>query len=405
MHQDIVIKNATIATFTATNDILKKATIAIKNGIITEVSDNDNIPMTSKVIDAGGKLITPGLIDCHTHIIYAGNRADEFEMRLNGATYAKIAEYGGGILSTVKATRQASIVELTKLAQARASLMFMHGTTTIEIKSGYGLDLETEVKILNVAKTIDKQLPISIVTTFLGAHTTPPEFTDNKDGYIDYLINNVLPVIAEQKLAKFVDGFCESIAFSPAQITRLFTKAQELGFEIKLHAEQLSNQKGAVLASKFNAKSVDHLEYLDPNDAITLSKNNTVAVLLPGAYYFLKEKQLPPIKALQKANVPIAIATDANPGSSPFFSLPLIMNMACILFGLSVTDAWRGVTTNAAKALGLDAEIGSLEKGKIADIVMWDTDNLNDIVYNPTTNLCKTIIKAGKIVETRNTTN
>ena len=405
MHQDIMIKNATIATFTETNDILKKATIAIKNGIITEVSNQDISPMTSKLIDAGGKLITPGLIDCHTHIVYAGNRADEFEMRLNGATYAKIAEHGGGILSTVKATRQASIVELTKLAQSRASLMFSHGTTTIEIKSGYGLDLESEVKILNVAKTIDKQLPITVVTTFLGAHATPPEFTNNKDGYIDYLIDEVLPVIAEQKLAKFVDGFCESIAFSPEQITRLFTKAQELGFAIKLHAEQLSNQKGALLAAKFNANSVDHLEYFDENDAIKLGNSNTVAVLLPGAYYFLKEKQLPPIKALQNANVHIAIATDANPGSSPFFSLPLIMNMACILFGLTVTDAWRGVTINAARALGLDAEIGSLEKGKKADIVMWDTDNLNDIVYNPTTNLCNKIIKAGKIVETRNTAN
>jgi imidazolonepropionase len=399
MHHDIVIKNATIATFTDNYDVLKHATIAMKNGIITEITTEDNMFMTSHVIDAAGKLITPGLIDCHTHIIYAGNRADEFEMRLNGATYAKIAEHGGGILSTVKATRNSSVTELTKLARARASIMFAHGTTTIEIKSGYGLDLNNEVKILKVAQNIIKQLPVNIITTFLGAHSTPPEFTDNKDGYIDYLINTVLPVIAEQKLAKFVDGFCEKIAFNPKQIERLFNKASELGFAIKLHAEQLSDQKGALLATKFKATSVDHLEYLDAKDAIALKESNTVAVLLPSAYYFLKEKQLPPIKALQEAKVPIAIATDANPGSSPFFSLPLIMNMACIIFGLSIEDSWRGVTINAASALNLSNEIGSLEKGKKADIVMWDTDNLNDIVYNPTTNYCEKIIKDGKIVK------
>ncbi len=398
MLNDIVIKNATIATFTNTHHILKNATIAMKNGFITLVGEHNETVMASKVIDANGKLITPGLIDCHTHIVYAGNRADEFEMRLNGATYAKIAEHGGGILSTVKATRSASIVELTKLAKARASIMFSHGTTTIEIKSGYGLDLETEVKMLKVAKTIGEQLPIDVITTFLGAHTTPPEFTHSKDEYVDYLIDKVLPVIAEQKLAKFVDGFCENIAFNPQQIEKLFIKAQELGFAIKLHTEQLSNQQGSVLAAKFNATSVDHLEYLDANDATHLKDSNTVAVLLPGAYYFLKEKQLPPVKALQKANIPIAIASDANPGSSPFFSLPLIMNMACILFGLSIEEAWYGVTINAAKALGLSEELGSLQKGKKADMVIWDTDNLNDIVYNPTINFCNKIIKAGKVV-------
>lgn len=399
MHHDIVIKNATIATFTNKYGTLKHATIAMKNGVITEIATEDNTLMTSHVIDAEGKLITPGLIDCHTHIIYAGNRADEFEMRLNGATYAKIAEHGGGILSTVKATRNASMPELTKLAQSRASLMFAHGTTTIEIKSGYGLDLDNEIKILTVAKNISKQSPINIISTFLGAHATPPEFTSNKDGYIDYLINTVLPIIAEQKLAKFVDGFCEKIAFSPEQIEKLFIKAKELGFAIKLHAEQLSDQKGALLAAKFQATSVDHLEFLDAQDAIALKESNTVAVLLPSAYYFLKEKQLPPIKALQEAKVPIAIATDANPGSSPFFSLPLIMNMACVIFGLSIEEAWRGVTINAASALDLSNEIGSLEKGKKADIVMWNTDNLNDIVYNPTTNFCYKIIKDGKIVK------
>lgn len=399
MRHDLVIKNATLATFTEKYGILKRATIAMKNGIITEITTEETKLMASHLMDAEGKLITPGLIDCHTHIIYAGNRADEFEMRINGATYAQIAEHGGGILSTVKATRNASITELTKLAAARASIMLTHGTTTIEIKSGYGLDLDNEVKILNVAQNIDKKLPINIITSFLGAHATPPEFTNNKDGYIDYLINKVLPVIAERKLAKFVDGFCEQIGFSPEQIAKLFNKAKELGFAIKLHAEQLSDQKGALLATTFKATSVDHLEYLDAKDAIALKASNTVAVLLPSAYYFLKEKQLPPIKALQEAKVPIAIATDANPGSSPFFSLPLIMNMACIIFGLSIEESWRGVTINAASALNLSNELGSLEIGKKADIVIWDTDNLNDIVYNPTTNYCYKIIKDGIIVK------
>lgn len=396
MHNDIVIKNATIATFNGEHHVLKDASIAMKNGIITEVAEHDNTMMASKVIDAQGKLVTPGLIDCHTHIVFAGNRSNEFEMRLHGATYAKIAEHGGGIISTVKATRAASLVELTKLAQQRAAIMFKHGTTTVEIKSGYGLDLENEVKMLKAAQTIPTNLPIDVVTTFLGAHTTPPEFAHSKDEYIDYLIDTVLPVIAENKLAQFVDGFCENIAFSPEQIEKLFNKAQELGFAMKLHCEQLSNQHGAVLASNFKASSVDHLEYLDTKDAEKLKASDTVAVLLPGAFYFLKEQQTPPVAALRNAKVPIAIATDANPGSSPFYSLPLIMNMACILFGLSIEEAWYGVTLNAAKALNLDAELGSLEKGKRADMIIWSTNSMNDIVYSPNFNFCEQIIKAGK---------
>lgn len=398
MHNDLVIKNATLATFASQHHVIKDASIAIKNGIITEIAEHANKIMAAKVIDAKGHLITPGLIDCHTHIIFAGNRADEFEMRLNGATYAKIAEHGGGILSTVKATRQASLVELTKLGQKRAASMHKLGTTTIEIKSGYGLDLDNEVKMLKAAQTIGSNLPVDIVTTFLGAHATPPEFAHNKDAYIDYLITSVLPVIHQQKLAKFVDGFCENIAFSPKQIAKLFTKAQELGFAIKLHSEQLSNQQGAVLASQYNAVSVDHLEYLAPEDAKKLKSSDTVAVLLPGAFYFLREQQVPPVSALRKAQVPIAIATDANPGSSPFYSLPLMMNMACIQFGMTVNEAWYGVTLNAAKALALGNELGSIAKGKRADLVIWATNSLNDIVYNPNINFCEQIIKNGKVL-------
>jgi imidazolonepropionase len=399
MNNDLVIKNATIATFTDDNQILKNASIAIKDGIITEISHHNHPLLAARVIDAKEQLITPGLIDCHTHIVYAGNRSDEFEMRLNGATYAKIAEHGGGILSTVKSTRAATAAELTSLAKKRASVMLNHGTTTIEIKSGYGLDLETEVKMLTVAKSLENILPISVVTTFLGAHTSPPEYQEKKDEYIDYIISDVLPIIAKDKLATFVDAFCETIAFSKEQIEKLFKAATEHGFSIKLHAEQLTNQQGATLAAKFNATSVDHLEYLSKDDCEHLSNDKTVAVLLPGAFYFLKEKECPPVAALIAKNIPIAIATDANPGSSPFYSLPLMMNMACVLFGLTIEQAWLGVTRNAAKALNLSDEIGSLSIGKTADMVIWSTDNINDIVYNPTTNYCQQIIKAGKVLE------
>ncbi|MDF1757681.1 MAG: imidazolonepropionase [Legionellaceae bacterium] len=398
MNNDLVIQNATIATFAGENKVLRNASIAIKDGRISEISDSQSQLLATNVIDAKEKLVTPGLIDCHTHIVHAGNRSDEFEMRLNGATYAQIAEHGGGILSTVNATRKASIMELTTLAKQRAKTMLQHGCTTIEIKSGYGLDLETEIKMLTVARSLENLLPISVVTTYLGAHTTPPEYKNQKDEYIDYIISSVLPVIAKKELATFVDGFCETIAFNFEQIERLFQAATKLGFAIKLHTEQLTNQQGASLAAKYNASSVDHLEYLANEDCINLANDKTVAVLLPGAFYFLKEKQRPPVSELRANKIPIAIATDANPGSSPFYSLPLMMNMACISFELSIDEAWLAVTKNAAKALNLEDEIGSLERDKKADLVLWSTDNLNDIVYNPTINYCEKIIKSGVVV-------
>lgn len=399
MNNKLLIKNATIATFNKENSILTNSDILITNGIISAIGKNKNHANATQVIDAKEQLITPGLIDCHTHIIYAGNRSNEFAMRLNGATYTEIAQSGGGILATVKATREASLLDLQKLGLNRAKNMLQQGVTTIEIKSGYGLDLDTEIKILKAAKYLAKALPINIITTFLGAHTTPPEYASQKDNYIDFIIENILPIIAKENLANFVDGFCETIAFNTRQIEKLFIAAKKFNLAIKLHAEQLSNQQGALLAARFAASSVDHLEYLDENDCKLLNNNKTVAVLLPGAYYFLKEKQLPPIRALREENIPIAIASDANPGSSPFFSLPLIMNMACVCFGLSIEEAWTGVTKNAARALDLDSQLGSIEVGKKADIVVWSTDNLNDIVYNPTTNYCNHIIKAGKIIK------
>ncbi len=396
---DLLIKNARVVTMDPDNHIIERASVAIKNGIIFLIT-TDNAPVTAlQVIDADEKIITPGLIDCHTHLVYAGNRAVEFSQRLNGASYAEIASQGGGILSTVKATRRASLEELTYQATQRALVMLAHGTTTVEIKSGYGLDLNTEIKILTVARMLDKNLAITVVPTFLGAHATPPEYKNDSDGYIDYIISTMLPVIANKKLAVFVDAFCESIAFSPAQVERLFQAAEQHGMKLKLHAEQLTDQKGALLAARYGACSVDHLEYLAPEDCKNLANDKTVAVLLPGAFYFLKESKQPPIEALRSNHIPIAIATDANPGTSPFLTLPLMMNMACVLFGLSIEEAWYGVTINAAKALNLGDELGSIEIGKKADLIIWSTDSMDDVVYNPSINFCKTIVKSGQIIK------
>lgn len=395
---DLLIKNARVVTMDPDNRIVERANVAIKNGVIFLIT-TDNAPIVAEqIIDADEKMITPGLIDCHTHLIYAGNRAAEFSQRLNGASYAEIANQGGGILSTVRATRRASLEELVYLATQRAAVMLAHGTTTVEIKSGYGLDLNTEIKILTAARMLDKNMPITVIPTFLGAHAIPPEYKDNADGYIDHIISKMLPVIANKKLAVFVDAFCETIAFSSAQVERLFQAAKQHGLKLKLHAEQLTDQKGALLAARLGACSVDHLEYLTPDDCEHLANDKTVAVLLPGAFYFLKESKQPPIAALRSNHIPIAIATDANPGTSPFLTLPLMMNMACVLFGLSIKEAWQGVTVNAARALNLGDELGSIEIGKKADLIIWSTDSLEDVVYNPSVNYCKTIIKSGEII-------
>ena len=397
MPYDLVIKNARVATMDCDHRVLEGASVAIQGDRIALVTTDSSALAAQTVIDAEGLLLTPGLIDCHTHLVYAGNRSHEFAQRMAGASYAEIARQGGGILSTVKATRLASMEALTQAAVQRASVMLAHGTTTVEVKSGYGLDLNTEIKLLTVARGLENELPISVVPTFLGAHATPHEYKNDTDGYLSHIILTMLPEIAALKLAVFVDAFCETIAFSPAQDERLFRAARLHGFKLKLHAEQLSDQKGAVLAAGFHACSVDHLEYLVPGDCKALSNGQTVAVLLPGAFYFLKETQHPPIAALREHQVPMAIATDANPGTSPFLTLPLMMNMACILFGFSVEEAWRGVTIHAAKALDLDTEIGSIEVGKKADLVIWSTNSMDDVVYNISINYCKTKIKSGRM--------
>lgn len=398
---DLIIHNAKIVTCNKNQEVIDNGYIAIQDDKIVEMGSSKSFRRDiTNVIDAKGNIVTPGLIDCHTHIIYHGDRSSEFEQRLEGVSYQEIIKNGGGILYTMRNTREANFEILEEESLERVKAMHQYGVTSMEIKSGYGLNAESELKILKVARALKDKLPISIYTTFLGAHTVPPEYKPNQSAYIDYLIEKLLPQIAEEKLADFVDAFCEKdIAFDVEQVERLFVAAKKLGFKLKLHAEQLSNQGGALMASKYGACSVDHLEYLPEEDCIKLHKanNKTVAVLLPGAFYFLKETKKPPIDALRKTGVKMAIATDSNPGTSPFLSLPLMMNMACVYFGLTVNEAFQGVTINAAQALGIDEHVGSLELGKQADIALWKTKNLSSIIYNSTQNFCYKLIKNGKI--------
>ena len=347
-------------------------------------------------LNCGGRLITPGLIDCHTHLIYGGDRADEFELRLEGASYEEIAQRGGGIASTVKATREASEADLLAQARPRIEQLLSEGVTTIEIKSGYGLDSDNEIKMLRVAKRLGKDYQLRVEKTFLAAHAIPPEYLGRADDYISQVCEDMLPRAHAERLVDAVDIFIETIAFSISQAERVFAAAANLGLPIKAHVEQLSDQGGALIAAKKCALSVDHIEYLQPDDVPVLAEQGSAAVLLPGAFYVLRESQLPPIQALRQNNVPIAIATDANPGSSPVSSLLLIMNMACTLFRLSPAEALRGVTINAAKALGLDAQIGSLQAGKQADIVIWDVEKPAALSYQIGLNSCAAVMQAGK---------
>jgi imidazolonepropionase len=330
--------------------------------------------------DWGGGVVTPGLIDCHTHLVYGGNRAREFELRLQGASYEEIARAGGGIRSTVQATRGASDAALLDAALARARVLLREGVTTVEIKSGYGLSQADEARCLRVARAVGKRLPMTVRTTALGAHALPPEFAGRADDYIEALCD-WLPGWQAQGLVDAVDGFCEHIAFSPAQIDRLFSRARALGLPVKLHAEQLSNSGGTALACRHQALSCDHLEHLDDAGVQALAAAGTVAVLLPGAYYFLRDTQLPPVAALRAAGVPIALATDHNPGTSPTLSPLLMMNMACTLFRLTPEEALAGFTRHAARALGLHAHLGQLTPGRQADWAHWAVDHPNELAY------------------------
>ena len=398
MKVDLLLINATIATMAgdAPYGLKQNGSIGISNSKITWIGEAVDAPESAEIIDCKGELVTPALIDCHTHLVHGGNRAKEFELRLEGASYEEIARNGGGIISTVKHTREASEEQLTESALKRLDALIVEGVGTIEIKSGYGLDVATEMKMLRVARGLEKHRNIRVRTTFLGAHALPPEFSD-ADEYVRFICEEMLPAAHAEGLVDAVDGFCENIGFSVAQMERVFDKAAELGLPIKLHAEQLSDQQGSVMAAKRGALSVDHLEYLAPQDAEILSAHDTVAVLLPAAFYHLRETKLPPIEALRKARVDMAIATDNNPGTSPITSLLLSMNMACTFFRLTPEEALRGATINAAKALGLQDEIGSIEIGKRADLNIWNVSNPAELSYNIGFNPLSKRIIAGKL--------
>lgn len=342
--------------------------------------------------------VTPGLIDCHTHLVHAGNRAREFEMRLNGATYEEIARAGGGIISTVNAVRNASEADLYKQSAGRLKAMLAEGVTAVEIKSGYGLDTENELKMLRVARQLGREFPASVMATFLGAHALPPEYTGRSDAYIDLVVNEMIPAVAAKGLATAVDAFCERIAFTPVQTERVFAAARQHGLRVKLHAEQLSDSNGAALAARFSALSADHLEHLNGAGAAAMAAAGTVAVLLPGAFYFLKETCKPPVDLLRGQGIPVALSTDCNPGTSPTTSPLLMMNMACVNFGLTPAEALAGFTINAARALGMQDRWGTLSVGKQADFSVWDIEDLAELAYRMGGNPCRMTVKGGEIV-------
>ncbi|MBD2104843.1 imidazolonepropionase [Leptolyngbya sp. FACHB-261] len=380
--------------------LIQDGAIGVKAGTIAWVGKRTELPgspetLADAVFEAGGCWITPGLIDCHTHLVYAGNRAREFELRLQGASYEEIARAGGGIRSTVAATREASPELLTATAERRLRALRSQGVTTVEIKSGYGLDLETEVKMLRVARSLAEHQPVTIRTTFLGAHALPVEFEGRSDAYIDFVCAEVLPVVAQEGLVDAVDAFCEGIGFSPAQTVRVFEAAQRWGLPVKLHADQLSDLGGAALAAQFRALSAEHLEYTSVEGVAAMASAGTVAVLLPGAFYFLRETQLPPVAQFRQHGVPMAIATDCNPGSSPTTSPLLMLNMACTLFQLTPEEALTGMTRNAALALGLAEQRGTLAVGQAADFVLWDIEQPAELAYSIGGNPCLNVIKAG----------
>lgn len=365
---------------------IRNGALLVSDGKISWVGPEKDLGLEYKdrsahLINCRGKWILPGFVDCHTHLVFAGSRSREFEMRLAGASYEEIAKQGGGILSTVRATRDASAENLLNLASKRVQALISGGITCLEIKSGYGLDLITELKLLDVIGCLQKKFPLHIEPTFLGAHALPPEYKNNSDGYIDEIIRVMLPKVKAQGIATAVDVFCERIAFSLEQTRRIFEAASDLKFRVKLHAEQLSDSHGSGLASEFNALSCDHLEYLSLQDANAMALHKVTAVILPGAFYYLKETQKPPVHLFRDLNIPMAVSTDLNPGSSPVYSMTLILNMACVLFGLTCDEALLGATINGARALGLDSVKGSLEPGKDADLTVWDIDAPSDLCY------------------------
>lgn len=380
-------RNARLVTLAAGSPglgIVEKGCVAVRGETIAYAGPEAGLPRDfaghAQVIDCEGRWITPGLIDCHTHLIYAGDRAHEFELRLAGASYEEIARAGGGIVSSVKALRAASEDQLVAEAMPRLDALIAEGATTVEIKSGYGLDLENERKSLRAARRLGAERPVTVRTTFLGAHAVPPEA--NKDTAVQIArVVEMMPVLAAEGLADAVDGFCEGIGFSPAEMKQVFEKARALGLPVKLHADQLSNLHGAALTAAYNGLSADHLEHTDEAGAIAMGKAGTVAVLLPGAYYFIRETKLPPMDLFRRHGVPMALATDSNPGTAPLTSLLLTMNMAATLFRMTVDECIAGVTREGAKALGLGQQTGTLEAGKWADLAIWNIERPAELVY------------------------
>ena len=376
--------------------------IAVSGGEIAWVGRRADLPSHgAEVHDVSGKWITPGLVDCHTHMVHGGNRAREFELRLEGATYEEIARAGGGIRSTVAETRKTSEEDLFEGAKRRLRALLAEGVTTVEIKSGYGLDLETECRMLRVARRLGDSLPVTVKTSFLGAHALPPEYDGRPDEFIAHVCDEVLPVVVAEGLADACDGFCDTIGFTLAQTERLFEVASVLGLPVKLHAEQLSDKGGAALVARYRGLSADHLEYLSEAGVEAMARAGTVAVMLPGAFYFLRDTKVPPIDLLRRHGVPMAVSTDSNPGSCPTLSLLLILNMACTLFRLTPEEALAGATRNGARALGMDHTHGTLEAGKAADFVVWNIDSPADLAYRMGYNACAEVVKAGAVVLSR----
>jgi imidazolonepropionase len=385
---DTVWLNARLATLIEGRPglgVVESGAIGARDGYIAFVGREDELPVArrngARIVDCEGRWITPALIDCHTHLVYGGDRAHEFELRLAGATYEEIAREGGGILSTVRATRAASEDELIRSALRRLDALIAEGVGAVEVKSGYGLELGAERKSLAVARRLAEQRRVTIRTTFLGAHALPPEFADKRDAYVAYVADTMIPTLAGEGLIDAVDGFCERIAFTPDEIARVFAAARRARLPVKLHADQLSNSGGALLAAGFGALSADHLEYADKDGLAAMADAGVVAVLLPGAYYVLKERRAPPVDLMRKHRLRMAVATDSNPGTSPMTSLLLALNMAATLFGLTVDECLAGATRNAARALGLAGETGTLEAGKWADLAIWDIERPAELVY------------------------
>lgn len=409
MPLDLLLTNVSLLSMTATAACAtprRGGALGIVGGRIAWVGEgsalsSEQIQSAGKVVDVQGRCVTPGLIDCHTHLVYGGNRSNEFGMRLAGATYAELAKAGGGIRASVRSTRAACETELRASAGARLENLRAEGVTTIEIKSGYGLDCDTEMRMLRVARSLQETYPVDVATTFLGAHSVPEEFSGEPDRYIDFICSESLPAVAQAGLADAVDGWVDPGGFTSEQIRRVFKAAQSHGLKVKLHTGQLGAIGGPQMAAEFGALSCDHLEYLAEEDCAAMAKSGTVAVLLPGAFYYLRETSKPRVDLLRKHGVPIAVSTDSNPGSSPVQSLLFCLNMACVTFGLTPDEALAGATRTAAQALGLQGRKGQLAVGFDADIAVWDCKEGIDILYAIGANPCVATIKAGKVVRDR----